>query len=126
MSSPFSSAHRLYVKSLYKRFLKNELDWIIRRDIWRAKALEIRAEFEKNRSVLLYSISRCNNNYDHIYFRRNISDPRALAEVFEKAEAELASKKHPDPYIRKLILNTTKAFLIAQHHEKSSPISRRL
>jgi NADH dehydrogenase (ubiquinone) 1 beta subcomplex subunit 9 len=29
--------------------LKNELDWIVRRDIWRAKAQEIRAEFERNR-----------------------------------------------------------------------------
>jgi hypothetical protein len=48
-ASPFSSAHRLYVKSLYKRMLKNELDWIVRRDIWRAKAQQIRAEFELNR-----------------------------------------------------------------------------
>jgi hypothetical protein len=30
-----------------------------------------------------------------------ISDePRALAQIFEKAEASLASKLHPDPYIR--------------------------
>ena len=48
-TSPFTSAHRLYVKSLYRRMLKNELDWIVRRDIWRAKAQEIRAEFERNR-----------------------------------------------------------------------------
>jgi hypothetical protein len=48
-TSPFSAAHRQYVKSLYRRMLKNELDWIIRRDIWRAKAQEIRAEFERNR-----------------------------------------------------------------------------
>jgi len=47
--SPFTSVHRLYVRSLYRRMLKNELDWIVRRDIWRAKAQEIRAEFERNR-----------------------------------------------------------------------------
>ena len=47
--SPFSSAHRLYVKSLYRRMLKNELDWIVRRDLWRAKAQQIRADFEANR-----------------------------------------------------------------------------
>lgn len=52
--SPFSSAHRLYVKSLYRRTLKNELDWIVRRDIWRAKALQVRAEFEANRFVPSY------------------------------------------------------------------------
>lgn len=42
--SPFSQAHRSYIKSLYKRFLKNELDWVTRRDIWRDRAIEIRAE----------------------------------------------------------------------------------
>ncbi|TCD69994.1 hypothetical protein EIP91_005244 [Steccherinum ochraceum] len=75
--SPFSSAHRLYVKSLYKRMLTNELNWIVRRDLWRAKAVAIRAEFENN---------------------RNVQDPRALAVIFEKAEAELAERLHPDPY----------------------------
>ena len=47
--SPFSAAHRLYVKSLYRRMLTNELNWIVRRDLWRAKAMAIRAEFERNR-----------------------------------------------------------------------------
>ena len=47
--SPFSAAHRFYVKSLYKRMLKNELDWMINRQEWRWKALQIRAEFERNR-----------------------------------------------------------------------------
>ena len=32
--------------------------------------------------------------------RRNVSDPRALAAILEKAEAELAARRHPDPYIR--------------------------
>jgi hypothetical protein len=35
---------------------------------------------------------------------RNINDPRALASIFEKAEADLAVKRHPDPYIRPLHL----------------------
>ncbi|GLB34083.1 putative complex 1 protein (LYR family) [Lyophyllum shimeji] len=77
-ASTFSSAHRIYVKSLYKRYLKNSLDWTIRRDLWRPQALLIRAEFEQNRDV---------------------HDPRALAAILEKAEADLAEKKHPDPYI---------------------------
>ncbi|KAF8806324.1 LNS2-domain-containing protein [Phlegmacium glaucopus] len=77
-ASTFSSAHRLYVKSLYKRYLTNALDWTIRRDIWRGQAMQIRAEFEKN---------------------RNVHDPRALASILQKAEADLANMKHPDPYI---------------------------
>jgi hypothetical protein len=32
--------------------LKNELDWVVRRDIWRGRAMIIRAEFERNRSVV--------------------------------------------------------------------------
>ena len=47
--SPFTAANRLYVKSLYRRKLKNALDWTIRRDAWRPQALLIRAEFERNR-----------------------------------------------------------------------------
>jgi hypothetical protein len=30
----------------------------------------------------------------------NVTEPRALAQIFEQAEASLASKLHPDPYIR--------------------------
>ncbi|KAJ7591587.1 NDUFB9, NADH-ubiquinone oxidoreductase [Mycena floridula] len=74
----FTAAHRLYVKSLYRRFLKNSLDWQIDRTIWRQEALQIRAEFDRNRDV---------------------RDPRALALILEKAEAQLAERNHPDPYI---------------------------
>lgn len=51
MNSVTPSAPRLYVKSLYKRYLVNALNWYIRRDLWRNKAIEIRAEFERNRWV---------------------------------------------------------------------------
>ena len=34
-------------------------------------------------------------------FRRNVYDPRALAQILERAEAHLAEIKHPDPVIRK-------------------------
>ncbi|KAF7800124.1 hypothetical protein EIP86_011369 [Pleurotus ostreatoroseus] len=76
LPQPFTAAHRSYVKSLYRRILTNELNWTIRRDLWRAKALAVRAEFERNRDV---------------------HDPRALAQILEKAEAELAAARHPDP-----------------------------
>lgn len=48
-AAPFTAAHRSYVKSLYKRYLKNELDWVVRRDIWRHRAMGIRADFERHR-----------------------------------------------------------------------------
>ncbi|GHJ86676.1 hypothetical protein NliqN6_3078 [Naganishia liquefaciens] len=87
VSPSFSAAHRIYVKSLYKRALVNSLNWYIRRDLWRNKAIEIRAEFERNRGV---------------------TDPRALAAIFEKAEAELARTQHPDPYRPALFPDGTK------------------
>jgi hypothetical protein len=43
--------YRSYVKSLYRRYLNNSLNWVVRRDIWRQRAIEIRAEFERNRWV---------------------------------------------------------------------------
>ena len=35
---------------------------------------------------------------------RNVHDPRALAEILEKAEAHLANMKHPDPYIGEFMM----------------------
>ncbi|KAJ7498587.1 hypothetical protein FB451DRAFT_1202396 [Mycena latifolia] len=83
----FTSVHRQYVQSLYKRRLKNSLDWTISRHEWRAKAMQIRAEFEVN---------------------RHVKDPRELARVLEEAEAKLAAWKHPDPYIPPTAPNGTK------------------
>lgn len=40
----FSTAHKAYVQSLYRRYLRNSLDWCIRRDVWRDRAIEIRAD----------------------------------------------------------------------------------
>lgn len=48
-ASPFSAAHRRYVKSLYKRILENERNWVVRYDLYRARACAVRAEFERNR-----------------------------------------------------------------------------
>jgi len=49
--SPFTAAHRRYVKSLYKRMLENERNWVVRYDFFRARACAVRAEFERNRYV---------------------------------------------------------------------------
>lgn len=79
--SAFSTAHKAYVQSLYRRYLRNSLDWCIRRDVWRDRAIEIRAEFERN---------------------RNIRNPRELARVLQEAEQHLQEIAHPDPHRREL------------------------
>nr|CDI55574.1 conserved hypothetical protein [Melanopsichium pennsylvanicum 4] len=76
-ASAFSQAHKSYVKSLYRRYLKNSLDWCVRRDVWRDRAIEIRVEFERH---------------------RNVRNPRELANLFERAERELKRIQHPDPH----------------------------
>lgn len=78
-TTPFSAAHKAYVQSLYRRYLRNELDWCIRRDVWRDRAIEIRTQFEHN---------------------RHIANPRELAKVLQAAEEALTERRHPDPYKR--------------------------
>ncbi|KAG8757375.1 hypothetical protein FRC11_004589, partial [Ceratobasidium sp. 423] len=73
--------------SLYKRYLVDAQNWCIRRDLWRNKAIEIRAEFERN---------------------RNVKDPRAIAQIITEAEERLAARAHPDPYIHALYPGGTK------------------
>ncbi|RUS22297.1 NADH-ubiquinone oxidoreductase complex I LYR_B22_NDUFB9 subunit [Endogone sp. FLAS-F59071] len=73
----YQVAHRAYVQSLYRRSLKLSLDWYIRHDLWRQKALEIRAQFDEN---------------------KNITNPRELETIFAKTEQQLAEFAHPDPY----------------------------
>ncbi|KAI9363822.1 hypothetical protein BD770DRAFT_440263 [Pilaira anomala] len=77
MSSPVSVAHRLHVQSLYKRSLKLSLDWYIQRDLWRQKALAIRAQFEQNKAL---------------------TNPKEIQAVVQNAEKELQEWAHPDPY----------------------------
>lgn len=98
--SPFSAAHRRYVKSLYKRMLENERNWVVRYDLWRARACVVRAEFERNRYARAHALFCSYPGVNPLCVDRNVHDPRALAVILEKAEEELARKRHPDPYIR--------------------------
>ncbi|KAH7102922.1 hypothetical protein BKA62DRAFT_636881, partial [Auriculariales sp. MPI-PUGE-AT-0066] len=112
LAAPFTAAHRSRVQSLYRRLLKNELDWCIQRDLWRWRAIQIRANFERN---------------------RNLHDPRALSTILEQAEARLKANKHPDPYIPAQFPGGTKwernlpvepaipADYDAEHHSEPEP-----
>ncbi|ORZ22064.1 hypothetical protein BCR42DRAFT_344653 [Absidia repens] len=71
------NAHRLQVKSLYKRSLKLSLDWTIQRDLWRQEALHIRHQFEQN---------------------RNVTNPVEIQALLLETEQKLTEWQHPDPY----------------------------
>ena len=77
--------------------LENERNWVVRYDLWRARACVVRAEFERNRCVFHFLLPYlcCSND-----LCRNVHDPRALAVILQKAEEDLARNRHPDPYIR--------------------------
>lgn len=72
-----ATAHRLHVQSLYKRSLKLSLDWYIQRDLWRQKALAIRAQFEQN---------------------KHVTNPKDIQILVQNTEKELQEWAHPDPY----------------------------
>jgi len=61
----------------------------VRRDLWRNKAIEIRAQFERN---------------------RNVRDPRAVAALLNEAEKEVHKFSHPDPYRRASPLSSCSVF----------------
>ncbi|SCZ88193.1 BZ3500_MvSof-1268-A1-R1_Chr2-1g04249 [Microbotryum saponariae] len=85
--APFSQAHRRYVAHLYRRALKGALDWYVRRDLWRERAIEIRVQFERN---------------------RNVRDPRAVAALLHEAEKAVQDMSHPDPYRASMFPDGTK------------------
>ena len=80
--------------------LENERNWVVRYDLFRARACAVRAEFERNRYVFIQPCHHPSSLLLRISTQRNVHDPRALAAILEKAEEELARKRHPDPYIR--------------------------
>ncbi|SAM00825.1 hypothetical protein [Absidia glauca] len=71
------SAHRLQVKSLYKRCLKLSLDWTIQRDVWRQEALHIRHQFDQN---------------------LHVTNPVEIQALMLATEQKLLEWEHPDPY----------------------------
>lgn len=100
--TPFSELHRKFVMDLYRRYLRDSLNWHIRRDAWRQDAIRIRAEFE---------------------FHRHIRNPRELASILHRAEQQLEHRKHPDPYKRTYSLCSNRATNICQPPRTSVVLS---
>ena len=72
-----TASHTLRVTRLYRRSLKNLMNWVVWRDLWIEKSLELRAEFDAN---------------------KNVTDPRLIEKIVSEGEARLAELQHPDPY----------------------------
>lgn len=73
-----SESNRRIVSSLYRQSLRLSKSWINRRDLYRTKALEIRAQFEANKGV---------------------KDPRQIHHLLVNTKALLEKYAHPDPII---------------------------
>ncbi|KAJ5937478.1 hypothetical protein N7454_004778 [Penicillium verhagenii] len=63
--------------SLYRRSLKQSLDWAVDRRVWRGQAVYIRSLFDANKDV---------------------RDPRQQQVLLRETEKLLQEWKHPDPY----------------------------
>lgn len=70
--------HRKLVQTLYRRSLRLTKSWINRRDVWRAKALEIRAKFDEN---------------------KDLTDRYKVDHLIKHTEEFLKKYAHPDPII---------------------------
>lgn len=71
-------AHRRLVQSLYKRSLKTAQDWYLDTNLFRRKAVELRMEFDA---------------------KKNLTNPRQIAQAIQETERKLIEFRHPDPYI---------------------------
>ena len=72
-----TASHTQRVTRLYRKSLKNLMNWTVWRDMWIEKGFELRAEFDKN---------------------KNVTDPRLIEKLVSDGEAKLAELQHPDPY----------------------------
>lgn len=82
-----AETNRKAVQTLYRQSLRLTKSWINRRDLWREKALEIRAEFESN---------------------KGIQDPRHVQALLNNTQQLLTKYRHPDPIIPPLRPGGTK------------------
>jgi NADH dehydrogenase (ubiquinone) 1 beta subcomplex subunit 9 len=73
-----SEHHRQLIASLYRQSLRQAKSWINKRDLYRAKALEIRQQFQENLEE---------------------RDPRRIHYLVGRTQALLKKYNHPDPII---------------------------
>lgn len=66
------------IQALYRHSLRLTKSWINRRDLWRGKALEIRACFDEN---------------------RNVRDKYQIDSLVNQMKDMLVKYRHPDPII---------------------------
>ena len=64
------SPHSIRVQRLYRKSLKNLLDWCVHRDLWIQEAFKLQARFQANKGV---------------------TDPRKIERLVSEGEAELKS-----------------------------------
>ncbi|CAN6463707.1 unnamed protein product [Victoria cruziana] len=91
------AAQKQRVRILYRRTLKDTLDWVVHRHLFYQEASDLREKFEANRHVnsieedmgSLISSSKCLTQ----------EDVDAIDRMLDEAEARFGRWRHPDPYI---------------------------
>jgi len=76
--SVINAAHLHRVKLIYRRIIKNHLNWSISRDHWLRMVSYTREKFERN---------------------RNLTDESVIHTELKRSERWYEENRHPDPYV---------------------------
>uniref|UniRef100_A0A7N2MZJ7 NADH dehydrogenase [ubiquinone] 1 beta subcomplex subunit 9 n=1 Tax=Quercus lobata TaxID=97700 RepID=A0A7N2MZJ7_QUELO len=93
------AAQRERVRILYRRALKDTLNWAVHRHLFYQDASELRERFEVHKHVL---ISLSGVNVPELlgdWFLVSREDPDTIDRMIEDGEAQYNKWRHPDPYI---------------------------
>ncbi|OEL25946.1 NADH dehydrogenase [ubiquinone] 1 beta subcomplex subunit 9 [Dichanthelium oligosanthes] len=100
------AAQKERVRLLYRRTLKDTLNWAVHRHIFYQDASDLRDKFEANRHVVKPS-------------RADFDNLDVIDRLIDDAEAQYRNFQHPDPYIEKLrIHNVILGFLYRDYLKK--------
>ena len=73
----YAAAHKARVQLLYRRILKEQLNWKAQRDVWQQNALYTRMLFEE---------------------KKTLKDTGDIEAALSGGQRWLETRKHPDPY----------------------------
>jgi len=77
MTTPTQTAHTRLVKLLYRRIIREQLNWCIGRKFWIREARKTRSEFDRN---------------------SKLTDPGQVNSAIQCAQQWLKDHQHPEPY----------------------------
>ena len=95
----YAAAHKARVQLLYRRLLKEQLNWKAQRDVWQQNALYTRMLFEEKKAL---------------------KDTGDIEAALNGGQRWLETRKHPDPYTSQSSTHTAHAADGARRNHKGT------